>query len=209
MCFIGTRSEGWAWIAQRNDCLGRVLSNVTGVQKEARLRPPIESGANPTKSFPMRPQPILTATILLALVGSVHAADKSPHQILGGKPAAISSGPGSYYDGSGSFAGRSSASGRSTSLYDSRGGFAGRVEIGKDSTKFYDAKGGFAGRTQTSGNSTSFYDSKGAFSGRSTTSGSTTKFYDSKGAYSGRSETSDGTTKFYDAAGRLVGSRKK
>lgn len=198
-----------AWIAQRNDCPGHVLSNVTGVQKEVRVRPPIESGANPTKSFPMRSQPFLTATILLVLVGSLQAADKSPQQILGGKPAAISSGSGSYYDGSGSFAGRSTANGKSTSIYDSRGGFAGRVEIGKDSTKFYDAQGGFAGRTQTSGNSTSFYDSKGAFSGRSTTSGNATKYFDAKGAYAGRSETSGATTKFYDSAGRLVGSKTK
>lgn len=198
-----------AWIAQRNDCLGHVLSKVTGVHKEVRLRPPIEFGTNQTKSLPMPRQPILVATILLALVGSLQAADKSPHQILGGKPAAISSGSGSYYDGSGSFAGRSTANGKSTSLYDSRGGFAGRVEAGKDSTKLYDAKGSLSGRTQTSGNSTSFYDSKGAYSGRSTTSHGTTKYYDAKGAYAGRSETSGSTMKFYDSAGRLVGSRKK
>ena len=153
--------------------------------------------------FPMPSRPFLAATILLALVGSLHAADKSPHQILGGKPAAISSGSGSYYDGSGSFAGRSSPSGKSTSLYDSKGGFVGRVEAGKDSTKFYDAKGGFAGRTEKSSNDTKFYDSKGSFSGRSTTSGNSTKFYDSKGAYAGRSETSGGTTKFYDAIATL------
>ena len=70
----------------------------------------------------MHSKSILAATILLALVGSLHAADKSPNQILGGKPAAISSGSGSYYDDSGSFAGRSNASGKSTSLYDSKGG---------------------------------------------------------------------------------------
>lgn len=152
---------------------------------------------------------ILIATIFLTLVGSLHAADKSPYQILGGKPAAISSGSGSYYDGSGSFAGRSSPSGKSTSLYDSNGGFAGRVEAEKDSTKFYDSKGGFAGRTEKSGNETKFYDSKGSFSGRSTTSGNSTKFYDAKGAYAGRSETSGSTTKFYDATGKMVGSKTK
>jgi hypothetical protein len=46
----------------------------------------------------MRTKPILVATILFVCMASLHAADKSPHQILDGKPAAIGSGPGSYYD---------------------------------------------------------------------------------------------------------------
>ncbi len=148
------------------------------------------------------------ALILLTLVGTLHAADKSPHQILDGKPVASSSGSGIYYDGQGRFSGRSSSSGNSIQLYDSQGRSTGRVDTSKDSTRIYDRSGSFAGRSSTSGNTTIFYDSKGSLSGRSVTSGDTTRFYDSKGEYSGRAETSDGMTRYYDAAGRFVGSKK-
>ena len=77
---------------------------------------------------------IMMALILLTLVGTLHADDKSPHQILDGKPAASSSGSESYYDGHGSFAGRSSTSGSTTQLYDSQGRLtgAGRCVEGLD-----------------------------------------------------------------------------
>ena len=45
------------------------------------------------------------STILLTLVGSLYADDKSPKQILGGKPAITSSGSNRFYDGHGRFAG--------------------------------------------------------------------------------------------------------
>jgi YD repeat-containing protein len=151
---------------------------------------------------------IITALTLLFLTIPLHAADQSPNQILGGKPAAISNGSGSYYDGKGAFAGRSSQSGTSTRLYDSQGRLTGRVDASKDSGRLYDGNGGYAGRATTSGNTTSYYDSKGSFTGRSVASGNTARFYDSHGAYSGRAETSSGTTRYYDAQGKFVGSRR-
>ena len=45
------------------------------------------------------------------LVGSIYADDKSPKQILGGKPAETSNESSRYYDVHGRFAGRSSARG--------------------------------------------------------------------------------------------------
>lgn len=149
------------------------------------------------------------AAIFVACVATLHAADKSPTQILGGKPAATSTKSGTYYDGRGSFTGRSSTSGKHTQLYDSQGRSTGRVEQSKDSTRLYDRSGSYAGRTQTSGNTTSFYDSKGSFSGRSTTAGNDTRFYDGKGSYTGRATTSGGRTSYYDAQGRFVGSKTK
>ena len=150
------------------------------------------------------------SAILLILVGSVIADDKSPnHQILGGKPADTSSGSSRYYDGHGRCAGRSGASGSTTRLYDNQGRITGRVDAPKDSTRAYDRSGSFAGRSTFSGEDTRFYDRKGSFNGRSTTSGNTTRFYDSHGAYSGRAETSGGTTRYYDMAGRYVGRKTR
>jgi len=147
--------------------------------------------------------------ILLTLVGSLIADDKSPNQILGGKPADTSSGSSRSYDGHGRFAGRSSASGSTTRLYDSQGRMVGRVDASKDSTRVYDRSGSFAGRSTLLGEDTRFYDDKGSFNGRSTTSENSTRFYDSHGAYSGRAEPSGGTTKYYDKAGRYVGRKTK
>jgi YD repeat-containing protein len=148
---------------------------------------------------------LLAIAFLTVLISPLHAADQSPNQILNGKPAATSSGSGSYYDGNGAFAGRSSQSGTSTRLYDNQGRLAGRV----DASRLYDRQGSYAGRGTTLGNTTSFYDGKGAFTGRSVASGGATRFYDGHGAYSGRAETSGGTTRYYDAQGKFVGSRKK
>ncbi len=78
------------------------------------------------------------SAILLSLVGTLIADHKSPKQILGGKPAITSSGRNRFYDGHGSFTGRSSASGYSTRLYDSQGRFTGRVDASRDSTRVYD-----------------------------------------------------------------------
>jgi hypothetical protein len=63
------------------------------------------------------------AVALLVSTGvlPVLASDQSLQQILSGKPAAVGSGSGSYYDGQGAFAGRSSTSGSGTQLYDSQG----------------------------------------------------------------------------------------
>ena len=126
------------------------------------------------------------SAILLTLLGSLIADDKSPKQILRGKPAETSRGSSRFYDGHGRFAGRSSASPSSTRLYDSQGRFTGRVDPSKDSTRVYDRSGSFAGRSTLSGEDTRFYDRKGSFNGRSTTSGNTTRFYDSHGAYAGK-----------------------
>jgi YD repeat-containing protein len=104
---------------------------------------------------------LLGVVIVTLIVGTLHAADKSPQQILGGKPAASSSGLGSYYDGHGRFAGRSTTSGSSTQLYDSQGRLAGRVDASKESTRMYDRSGSFAGRSSTSGGMTSIYESEG------------------------------------------------
>ena len=99
---------------------------------------------------------LMTAVlILLALVGTLHAADKSPQQILGGKPAATSSGSSRYYDGHGSFEGRSITGGSTTRLYDSKGSTSG------NSTRFYDPKGSFSGSAENSGSTTRYYDSSG------------------------------------------------
>jgi hypothetical protein len=57
---------------------------------------------------------ITAALVLLTLVGRLAAADRSPRQILQGKPAASSIGSNRYYDAQGSFGGRSSSSGNST-----------------------------------------------------------------------------------------------
>jgi len=100
--------------------------------------------------------------ILLTLVGSLIADDKSPNQILGGKPADTSSGSSRSYDGHGRFAGRSSASGSTTRLYDSQGRMVGRVDASKDSTRVYDRSGSFAGRSTLLGEDTRFYDDKGS-----------------------------------------------
>ena len=129
------------------------------------------------------------SAILLTLVSYAIADDKSPKQILGGKPAITSSGSSRYYDGHGCFAGRSSATGSSTRLYDRQGRVTGRVDASRDSTRVYDRNGSFAGRSTSSGEDTRFYDRKGSFNGRSTTSGNTTRFYDSHGAYAGRAAT--------------------
>ena len=148
----------------------------------------------------------LTAALaMLLLVGSIHADDKNPGRILGGKPAISGGGSSRYYDGGGRFIGRSSASGSTTRMYDGGGRFTGRVDASKDSTRVYDRGGSFAGRSTRSGSDTRFYDSGGRFDGRSTTSGNTTRFYDSSGAFRGRAETSGGTTRYYDGAGKAVG----
>src|SRR5271157_3227909 len=102
------------------------------------------------------------SAILLALVSSLIADDKSPNQILGGKPADTSSGSSRYYDGHGRFAGRSSACGSTIRLFDSQGRVTGRVDASKDSTRVYDRSGSFAGRSTLSGEDTRFYDSKGS-----------------------------------------------
>jgi hypothetical protein len=148
---------------------------------------------------------VAMSAILLTLVAILHADDKSPKQILGGKPAATSSGSSRYYDGHGAFSGRSAASGSTTRLYDRQGRTTGRVDSSKDSTREYDRSGSFAGRSTRSGEDTRFYDRKGSFNGRSTTSGHTTRFYDNHGAYSGKAETSGSTTKYYNKAGKYVG----
>jgi YD repeat-containing protein len=116
------------------------------------------------------------SAILLTFIGILHADDKSPKQVLAGKPAATSSGSGRYYDGHGAFAGRNSASGSTTRLYDRQGRTTGRVDASKDSTRVYDRSGSFSGRSTRSGEGTRFYDRKGSFNGRSTTSGTTTRF---------------------------------
>jgi hypothetical protein len=126
------------------------------------------------------------SAILLTLCGSLVADDKSPKQILNGKPASTSIGSSRYYDRHGRFAGRSSASGSTTRLYDSRGRSTGRVEGSKDSTRVYDRSGSFAGRSTLSGKDTRLYDRRGSFNGRSTTSGNTTRYYDKAGRYVGR-----------------------
>ena len=84
---------------------------------------------------------VACAAALLFLVGTLNAADKSPQRILGGKPAATSSGSSRYYDGHGSFEGRSITGGSTTRLYDSKGSTSGRVEVSKDSTRLYDRSG--------------------------------------------------------------------
>ena len=152
---------------------------------------------------------VFASAILLTLLGSLIADDKSPKQVLGGKPAIAASGSSRFYDGHGRFAGRSSASGSSTRLYDSQGRFTGRVDASNDSKRVYDPSGSFAGRATNSGEGTRFYDRKGSFNGRSTTSGNTTRYYDSHGAYAGKAETSGGTTRYYDKAGRYVGRKTK
>ena len=72
-------------------------------------------GSFKTEVF-MRAKLMTTVLILLSFLVPLHAADKSPSQILGGKPAAPSSGSNNYYDGHGSFAGRSGTSGNTTRL---------------------------------------------------------------------------------------------
>ena len=121
--------------------------------------------------------------LILASVGILEAADKSPKQILGGNPAVSNTQSGRYYNGQGAFAGFSATSGQTTRLYDGQG-------------------------TATSGNGTRFYDAKGAFHGRSTVNGSSTRFYDSRGAFAGRAETSGNATRYYDAQGRFSGSKR-
>lgn len=147
--------------------------------------------------------------LILASVDILKAADKSPKQILGGKPALSNTQSGRYYNGQGAFAGRSSTSGQTTRLYDAQGGVAGRVEASKGTARAYSGTGAYAGRTATSGNGTRFYDANGAFNGRSTVNGNGTRFYDSRGAFAGRAETSGGGTRYYDAQGRFSGSKRE
>lgn len=149
----------------------------------------------------------LIAALLLLSV-PLTAADKSPKQILNGKPAATHTKSSRYYDGVGSSAGRSQTTGSQTRLYRSSGGYDGRVESLKNGTRLYDAKGAYSGRTSITGNTTRFYDASGKSSGRSTSSGYQTRFYDASGKYTGRAESTGGTTRFYDASGKSVGSRK-
>lgn len=151
----------------------------------------------------------LVSAALLILTFSLSAADKSPKQILEGKPAATHSSTSRYFDGKGASAGRSVTSGNQTRIYTSTGKSDGRVDASKNGTRVYDSKGAFAGRTSTSGNTTQFYDAKGRSAGRSVTTGNQTRYYDSKGASTGRATTSSGTTRFYDGSGRSVGSRRK
>lgn len=73
----------------------------------------------------MRTKLMTVATILLAYVATIHAADKSPTQILGGKPAVMSTKSGTYYDGRGAYSGRATTSGKSTRFYDGRGNYVG------------------------------------------------------------------------------------
>ena len=61
------------------------------------------------------------SAILLTVIGTLTADDKLPKQILGGNPAITSSGSNRFYDGHGSYAGQSRASGSSTRLYDRQG----------------------------------------------------------------------------------------
>jgi hypothetical protein len=149
------------------------------------------------------------SAILLTFLGSLHADDKSPRQILNGKPVITSGGSSRFYDGQGRFAGRTSVSGSTIRMYDRHGRATGRVEASQDSTWIYDRRGSFAGRSTFSGRDTKYYDRKGSFSRHSTTSGNRTRFYDRHGAYSGRAETSNGTTRYYDSAGRYVGRRTR
>lgn len=60
---------------------------------------------------------ILTVAALCCLTVIVQAADKSksPNQILDGK-AAATGGSGNFHNGTGSYAGRTSSNGRSTSV---------------------------------------------------------------------------------------------
>ena len=146
--------------------------------------------------------------LILASVDILEAADKSPKQILGGKPAVSNMQSGRYYNGQGAFAGRSSTSGQTTRLYDAQGRAAGRVEASKSTARAYSGTGAYAGRTATSGNDTRFYDANGSFNGRSTVNGNSTRFYDSRGAFAGRAETSGRATRFYDAQGRFSGSKR-
>ena len=48
----------------------------------------------------------IASAILLTFIGSLNADDKSPKQILGGKPAETSSGSNRFYDSKGHFAGQ-------------------------------------------------------------------------------------------------------
>ena len=105
--------------------------------------------------------PNLIAIILLVSVSTLHGGDKSPKQLLGGKPAATNTGSSQFYDGQGRFAGRSSTSGSTTHLYDGRGRAAGKVDSSKESTRVYDRNGSFSGRTTSSGATTNYYDKKG------------------------------------------------
>ncbi len=183
-----------------------------GMNYPRKLMRGIQGAAMNLFTNPTRPgflSTVFASTILLALLGSLMADDKSPKQILSGKPAITNSGSSRFYDGHGRFAGHSSASGSTSRLYDSQGRVTGRVDASKDSTRVYDRSGPFAGRSTISGEDTRFYDRKGSFNGRSTTSGNTTRFYDSHGAYSGRAETSGGTTKYYDKTGKYVGRKTK
>lgn len=99
--------------------------------------------------------------ILLGIIGAASAADKSPNQILNGKPAATG-GSARYYDGKGAFAGRQFATGNTTQQYDSKGKFDGRIDASKNSTRTYDSKGAYSGRTANSGNKLNFTTLKAA-----------------------------------------------
>lgn len=146
---------------------------------------------------------------LLCLTLPLLAADKSPKQILNGKPAATHTRSSRYSDGNGSSAGRSQTTGTQTRIYRSSGGYDGRVESTHNGTRLYDSKGAYSGRTSSTGNTTQFYDKTGRSTGRSITSGSQTRYYDASGKFTGREQPSGSTTMFYDASGRSVGSRRK
>jgi hypothetical protein len=77
---------------------------------------------------------IISSVVTFCLIGSVQAADKakSPKQILGGKAAATSRRAGNFYNGTGSFAGRTSSSGKSTSIYNGQDSLDGRIDHTKN-----------------------------------------------------------------------------
>ena len=81
------------------------------------------------------------ALLVFASVGILHAADRSPKQILGGRPAASNTQSGRYYNGQGAFAGRSATSGQTTRLYDGHGRTAGRVESSNGAARAYSGTG--------------------------------------------------------------------
>ena len=201
----GNVSGSWELSGERNQNIQR--GEVCGVFARC-VRQTIFTWRVQHGELRMSGRSLTVVLLILASMDILQAADKSPKQILGGKPAVSNTQSGRYYNGQGAFAGRSATSGQTTRLYDGQGRTAGRVESSKGTTRAYSGTGSYAGRTATSGNGTRFYDAKGAFNGRSTVNGNSTRFYDSRGAFAGRAETSGGATRFYDAQGRFSGSKR-
>ena len=117
--------------------------------------------------------PFILSTVTVippSIIAPTQAADKakSPNQILGGKPAASAQGSGSSYNGSGSYSGRTSSTGQSTSIYNGQGSYDGRIDRSKNDARTYDGKGSY--RTGTNGKDTKKQVARDLLSRRGTSS---------------------------------------